>query len=278
MNTNAPLDNMSQPLGMCNHALLDDSELDHITTGFAELDQLLPGGGWPLGALTELYHAQFGIGELRLLMPALARLSRQGRWIALIAPPSVPSAAALAAFGLDLSRVLLVHPKSQRDGLEALERGLRSGTCGAVLAWPKQIDEQSLNRLRQAATAGRSWGVLFRDPACQAQPSPAALRLRLEARNGNIAIHLLQHCDGGTELNLDLSRPTSLTAEPAAYTAPPSYPRPRPQPYPANRSRRLPPRRQPEPPQLDLPLVTPPNGRQPRRQDKPGILAWRWRK
>ncbi|HEX5513622.1 MAG TPA: translesion DNA synthesis-associated protein ImuA, partial [Gammaproteobacteria bacterium] len=233
MNTNAPLDHLSQRPGICSHALLDANAPDHIATGFTGLDRLLPGGGWPLGGLTELYHAQSGIGELRLLMPALARLSRQGRWIALIAPPFVPSAAALASFGLDLSRVLLVHPKSQRDGLGALERGLRSGTCGAVLAWPKQIDQQALERLQQAAAVGRSWGVLFRDLACQAQSSPAALRLRLrlEACNGDTAIHLLQHCDGGTELILDLSRPTSHAPEPMVYTTPPPYPRSRPQPY-----------------------------------------------
>ena len=41
-------------------------------SGFALLDAQLPGGGWPHGALTELLLAQPGIGELRLLAPALA--------------------------------------------------------------------------------------------------------------------------------------------------------------------------------------------------------------
>src|SRR5690606_17075946 len=105
-----------------------DTGLAHAATGFAELDQTLPGGGWPLGALTEILHAEPGIGELRLLMPALARLSRQGRWVALIAPPYIPYAPALAGCGVDLRHVLLVHPKGSVDALWSLEQALRAGT------------------------------------------------------------------------------------------------------------------------------------------------------
>jgi len=46
-----------------------------VSSGFPELDAGLPGGGWPAGALTEILPAHEGIGELRLLGPALAGLS-----------------------------------------------------------------------------------------------------------------------------------------------------------------------------------------------------------
>lgn len=284
---NTPLDDILQRPGIWRgREIARNTGLEHTATGFAELDRLLPGGGWPQGALTELLHAQPGIGELRLLMPALARLSRQGRWIAIVAPPYIPYAPALASFGLDLSHVLLVHPKTTTDALWAVEQGLRSGTCGAVLAWPKQVDQQALRRLQLAAETGKAWGILFRDPAEQAQSSPAALRLRLEARNGDTAVQVLK-CRGGNagaELVLDLSRHTSLTPEPvSAPVEQPvqvaAQPLPRPAPRPANRPRKVQPRRRPEPqPQLDLPLAGIPHERQPLRQDKPGILTWRWRK
>lgn len=253
------------------------TEPGHIATGFAAFDRLLPGGGWPLGGLTELYHAQPGIGELRLLMPALARLSRQGRWIAFIAPPYVLHAPALASFGIDLSHVLLVHPKNPTDALNTVEQGLRSGTCGAVIAWPKQIDGLALQRLQQAAEAGNSWGVLFRDPACQDLPSPASLRLQLEIDSGSISVRLGGSRTISPELMLDLSRQADLT--PAStpmhepYTAA-SWPAPRP----ALPLRRRQPARRPEQPQLDLPLPPMPGAPLPRRQDQPGILSWRWRK
>lgn len=180
--------------------------LDHVATGFQALDQALPGHGWPLGALTEILHPQPGMGELRLLMPALSRLSHQGRWIAWIAPPYLPYAPALAAWGLALDRLLLVHPEAS-DALWAVEQALRSGTCGAVLASPTKADPKALRRLQLAAEAGQSWGVLFRPIEAAEQASPAALRLLLAARGGRTAVRLLK-CRGGSpqELLLDLPR------------------------------------------------------------------------
>jgi cell division inhibitor SulA/protein ImuA len=84
-----------------------------LPTGFAELDASLPEGGWPQGALTELLALRAGIGELRLVMPGLARLSRQDRWLAWITPPFLPYAPALFAGGIDLSRVLVVHAQAE---------------------------------------------------------------------------------------------------------------------------------------------------------------------
>jgi len=53
----------------------------HVTPGLASgyeaLDRHLPGGGWPQCSLTEILVEHYGIGELRLLMPALL-VSRTG--------------------------------------------------------------------------------------------------------------------------------------------------------------------------------------------------------
>ncbi|MCR3834700.1 DNA lesion error-prone repair protein ImuA, partial [Pseudomonas aeruginosa] len=48
-------------------------------TGHVHLDALLPGGGWPEHALSEILHARDGVGELQLLMPTLARLTQAQR-------------------------------------------------------------------------------------------------------------------------------------------------------------------------------------------------------
>src|SRR4029079_11951596 len=70
-----------------------------LPTGFAALDRYLPGGGWPLGPLIEVFVERYGVGELSLLMPALAALTVDGgarpstrKWLAWIAPPFVPYA------------------------------------------------------------------------------------------------------------------------------------------------------------------------------------------
>lgn len=208
---------------------------DCLPSGFAELDAALPGGGWPNGALTELLHANPGIGELQLVLPALARLSRTGRWIALVAPPQIPYAPALAAHGVDLSRLLLVHPRAGSDTLWALEQAMRSGSCAAVLAWPRRADDKQLRRLQLAAETGRCWGLLFRDTNAAQERSPAALRLALQGDgDDDTRVDLLKVQGGqprqGLRLNLNNPRTRSLpvpaTTEPAVR-----------QPEPATRSR-----------------------------------------
>jgi cell division inhibitor SulA/protein ImuA len=172
---------------------------DAIPTGFAALDAELPAGGWPRGALTEIVVPQAGVGELRLLLPALARLGRQQQWLAWIAPPYVPYAPALAAHGISLSRTLVVHPRNETDTLWAIEQALRSGTCGAVLAWADalpSLNERHLRRLQLAAEAGRAWGVIFTGARNAASSSPAALRLRLEPAGEQTAVHILKRRGG----------------------------------------------------------------------------------
>jgi protein ImuA len=148
-----------------------------VASGFASLDNLLPGGGWPRGALTEIVLSHPGIGELRLLLPALARLSRGDRWIAFIAPPYIPFAPALAAAGIELSRLLLVHPRTRAERFWAVEASLRTGASAAVLAWPEAVVAPQLRRWQLAAEAGDAMGILFQQR--NVENSPAALRLQL---------------------------------------------------------------------------------------------------
>ncbi|MGE5189965.1 MAG: translesion DNA synthesis-associated protein ImuA [Gemmatimonadota bacterium] len=185
-----------------------------LPTGFADLDALLPGGGWPLGAVTEILIPREGIGELRLVVPALAAQSRRGRWIAWIDPPHVPYAPALAGMEVRLSRVLLVSAGTGRDRLWAAGQCLRSGACGAVLAWPGECDDRSFRRLQLAAGKGGAMGVLFRPERAGARPSHAALRLRL-ARSPRGAVVEILKGRGGAGRRAELSFP-----EPPAEPAP----------------------------------------------------------
>ncbi|MBM3346714.1 MAG: translesion DNA synthesis-associated protein ImuA [Betaproteobacteria bacterium] len=160
-----------------------------VASGFAELDAALPGGGWPVAALTELMPAHEGIGELRLLGGALAALARKGQHLAWIAPPHLPYAPALAAAGIRLGQLLVVRTKTVQETLWATEQALRSNACGAVLAWPAPgIDYTQLRRLQVAAEGSRALAFLFRPPAASQQASPAVLRLLLDTDRGGLAV------------------------------------------------------------------------------------------
>lgn len=171
-----------------------------VSTGFRRLDERLPGGGWPLAALTEILVPAAGIGELRLLLPALCALAAEHpetpRWIAWLAPPHLPYAPALAAAGLDSSRMLVVRPQAGFDVLWAMEQALGSGACAAVLGWGGTAGGTELRRLALAAEEGQSAGFLFRPPHCRDEPSPAALRILLSAHDDCLDVDILK-CRGG---------------------------------------------------------------------------------
>src|SRR5258706_16407740 len=108
-----------------------------VPCGFPGLDAELPGGGWPAGALTEILPAHEGIGELRLLGPALAGLSQRGLRLVWIAPPHLPYAPALAAAGIGLANPVLVPPASPQKKPSAAQQALAPEASGAGPAWPR---------------------------------------------------------------------------------------------------------------------------------------------
>jgi len=163
-----------------------------VSSGFALLDAVLPGRGWPGAALTEMLLEREGIGEIRLMLPALARLQAQGRDIVWIAPPYRPYAPALAAAGLDLARFLIVRCATSQDALWAYEQALRAPECGAAFAWLAQHDERALRRLQVAAREGRTWGVLWRRPGQRGSATAAPLRLALAPHDGRLAVSVLK--------------------------------------------------------------------------------------
>ena len=181
-----------------------------LASGYPRLDRCLPGGGWPLEALTEILIGQYGIGELRLLMPALAELSTEeipGKygdysehaepgWIAWIDPPFQPYVPALQQSGIDLSRMLIVRPKDDSELLWSAEQALSSGTCAAVLLWPDKLDDQGSRRLQLAAEKGHSWAIAFRPLSARQQPSAASLRLELTSTGKGTRVHILKSRGG----------------------------------------------------------------------------------
>ena len=167
-----------------------------VPSGFRRLDERLPGGGWPLSTLIELLLPTAGVGEIRLLLPALCRLSLatpgEPRWIAWLAPPHLPYAPALADAGLDPARTLVIQPRAGLDLLWAMEQALRSGACAAVLGWIGAADDRALRRLKLAAAEGRSPGFLFRPSVHCEESSPAALRLLLTAHDDGLDVEILK--------------------------------------------------------------------------------------
>ena len=162
-------------------------------TGLTALDALLPTGGWPESALSEILIPSEGVGELQLLWPTLVRLTRSAERVVLVAPPHVPYPQAWQAAGVDL-RWLVIIQASGRDALWATEQCLRSGSCGAVLCWPNKADDRALRRLQVAAETGSTLAFAYRSIQEAINPSPAALRIAIDARPAQLRV---LKCRGG---------------------------------------------------------------------------------
>lgn len=182
-----------------------------IATGFPELDQYLPGGGWPTGAIIEVFVDGYGIGELALLMPAVASLTQADplkpkKWVAWIAPPFVPYAPALQQYGVDIDRLLMIHPTTgNKNRLWAIEQVVRSGSSAGVLAWVAAADDVILRRLQLAAEDQSCWTLLFRPQSARLQRSPAALRILLSQHATATRIQVLK-CRGGRPGVVDITQ------------------------------------------------------------------------
>lgn len=163
-----------------------------VPTGYAGLDAELPGGGWPAGGLVEVLCRSEGIGELQIVLPALAALTAAGHRAAWLAPPHLPYAPALRAAGVRLEHLTVIRAPGRRDALWAAEQALRARSFHALLLWLPRASYAELRRLAVAAQAGPGFVLAFRPPEADCESSPAVLRLALGAGEGQLAVHILK--------------------------------------------------------------------------------------
>ena len=185
-----------------------------VDTGHPTLSSQLPGGGWPTGTLIDLMLQQSGIGERRLLRPALAAVAR--RRIVLLQPPHPPQALALAALGLAPSQLIWIRSSSRSsDALWAAEQVLRSGSCGAVLFWQNHARGETLRRLHLAAHSGETLFFMLRPLAAAQDSSPAPLRLSLRPAFGGLDIEFVKRRGPQRDAPLFLPLPLPLPLPPS---------------------------------------------------------------
>ncbi len=187
---------------LCKGNRLSPNSASGISTGFAQLDAVLVGKGWPLGAVTELLPEAMGIGELQLLLPAIRDATRRRQRVLIVNAPYQPYAPALAQADIDLDYLFVVSPLSREDALWAAEKALHGGICKILLLWPdgfgnRPTDNTTIRRLQVAAQTHGSATILYRHPS---QPSHvrinqsnwAALRLKLSSTDKGFRVDVLK--------------------------------------------------------------------------------------
>ncbi len=175
----------------------------YLASGRPEVDALLPGGGFPRGALAQLAGGPAS-GKTLLALSALAAATAEGGLTAFVDGQGELYPPSAGAVGLDLTRLLVVRPPGAAPpgapgegparpagdrrgeglaGLWAAEALLGSGAFAAVavdvplsgLAPPRA--EAMLRRLAAAAEKGGAVGLWLGASGCRV---PAAVRLEIE--------------------------------------------------------------------------------------------------
>jgi protein ImuA len=161
---------------------LGSASLQTVDTGYTALNQALPGGGWPQGALIELLQPQAGLHEWGLLAPAVSAMQLAGpaQWVVLVGAPCLPFGPALGARQLDMRRLLCVQASDAPALLWATREALQCADVASVLAWLPDARSAHLRRLQIAAHAHNKLLFVFRPVRAQQESSPAPLRLLLE--------------------------------------------------------------------------------------------------
>ena len=161
-----------------------------VATGYPALSRVLPGNGWPCGAMTEVLQAQAGQHEWGLVAPALGALhaASAAGLVVLVGAPYCPFGPALGARQINMQRLLSIHSvkttatATANDNpamLWATREALTCADVGAVLAWLPDARSAHLRRLQIAALSHNKLLFVFRPLAAQNDSSPAPLRLKL---------------------------------------------------------------------------------------------------
>jgi cell division inhibitor SulA len=161
-----------------------------LDTGYPALSTELPGGGWPIGALVDLLVQVPGVGEMRLLRPALSSLG--DRHIALVQPPHIPDGLGLNHIGLSLDRLLQIKAPKSADAFWSAEQILRAGSCGALILWAQHAPASSLRRLHLAAQSSEALFIMVRPLASAQDSSPALLRLALRPSADGLMVDIVK--------------------------------------------------------------------------------------
>lgn len=180
-----------------------------LSSGSPALDRLLPGGGVRRGTLVEYLAAAPGSGAGTLALAAAREACGAGKALVVLdgfysgsspARPSGPTKLpgptkspgpakspggparsrgpagyfyppAAAAWGIDLSRLVVLRAASEADALWALDQALRCPGVGAVWARWDALEGRDFRRLQLAAEEGGAVGLLLRPATRRGHPT-----------------------------------------------------------------------------------------------------------
>jgi len=160
----------------------------------------------PESELTEIV-CDDSMGALYSLLPSLARLSEENRWITLIAPPANLDDKLFALYGIDPSRILLIHPKDLEQSTSVMNKALKNGKSGIVVYWSNAVHGRFLAQWRKSVKQGECIGVWINSSTKASCSSSIAITVDVVAANKFVKIKKIKEYGIDLLLNSEIVLP-----------------------------------------------------------------------
>jgi len=178
--------NFSQSYGI-QQAFDFDQEQAAISSGTSLLDEFLPEGGWPACELSEVVCDHYETG-LQLLLPLLAKANAEDRWITMVSPPANLNQSLFEYYGIDMSKVLLIHPKNAVDDKITMNNALKNGKSDIVIFWTRKLGTRFLAQWRKSVKQGSCAGVIIHEKGNPHSSRSVALTIKAKSEQENVLL------------------------------------------------------------------------------------------
>lgn len=175
-------------------------------SGFQQLNNLLPSGGVPSGAVLEWIDQSFGGGAGCLGLQVawhvtLQQVADQRGVLVVVDAPGCFYPPAAATLGVKLSHVLVVRPACEQDHFWVLDQLLRCAAVGAVWSRIERIPAKVYRRLQLASEQSQTTLCLVRSHRWRNTPSWAQIRCLVQPQPGKGDWRAQVQLFGGTSVS-----------------------------------------------------------------------------
>ncbi|GAB5406875.1 MAG: hypothetical protein Aurels2KO_51060 [Aureliella sp.] len=179
------LEQLSQQVALIERGGRKATATDVWSSGCADMDAILPLGGYQPGSLVEYLRRTPACGASHLAFTAAAAaMKASGGFLVVVDRAKHFYPPGLVGHGIDLSKVIFVRPECVADTIWAVDQSLRTNAVAAVVAEVNSLDDRAARRLQLAAQRGGGLGLLLRGAATRGTPSWAEVQWVVKPARG----------------------------------------------------------------------------------------------
>ena len=148
-----------------------------VSLGIPAVENWLPERHLVPGSLVELLSSAGGAGAWTLALFFARNACGSGKVLVVVDGQACFYPPAAVSLGIEMDRLIVIHPKTLADAALAVDQSLRASAVGSVIGWYDRLTTAAFRRLQLAAESGGGLGLLLRPITARRTPSFAALRL-----------------------------------------------------------------------------------------------------